>query len=225
VEKSEALEFVVPRKDGTTGTRPLIIYYKLRQFFWDVFLVRTDYLELEYEQSWFWPDVRKTIVQREIPVRRPLFRIEYFAPYQDFSFAFDHYIPEVESGDIVSSAPLETKCPAVSATPKLSLEQLAKVTFPVSRTEKKTAKKQKQDYAESARRAAASRGGGAGARASTKSASGSSGSRSGGSSSRSGGSSGGSRNSRSGSSSGGRSSQSRGNSGSKSSGGSSGSKR
>ena len=145
-EKSEALEFVVPPNDGSTGTRRLFIYFKLRQLFWDVYLIRTDYLELEYKQNWVWPDVRNTIVQREIPVRQPLFRIEYYEPYSDFSFAFDSYQPEVESGDAVTSMPLMSSSPSALLKPTHTMEQIAKLAFPVSRAEKKTAKATKTQY-------------------------------------------------------------------------------
>lgn len=146
-EKEQSLEFQVPAYDGSSAVRPVITYFKLRQLFWDVYLYRTDYLQLRYKKSWIWPDVRKTIVHESIPIQQPLFRIEFFEPYPSFSFALGRYQPDVEQGDAVSSVPLTTPCPPAAIPETRTLEQLAKLAFPVSRTEKVSAENQKKKLA------------------------------------------------------------------------------
>jgi hypothetical protein len=198
-QKEEGLKFEVPESDGSKGTRPVFIYFKLRERFWDVYLYRTDYLQLEYKPNWVWPDVRKTIIRESVLLQQPLFRLRFYEPFPDFSFAFDQYQPEVENGDSASSVQVTAACPPVALPAVSTLEQLAKVAFPVSREEKDKAKKQKAQYAAGNSSALArlhGSGGGYGAKASAGGSAGSSARKDGGSSkatgsySRSGGSSG-----------------------------------
>lgn len=156
-ERSESLEFPVSPKDGSDATRPVFIYFKLCQLFWDVYLYRTDYLQLEYEKNWIWPNVRKTIVSREVNVRVPLFRVAYFEPVEAFSFRFDDYEPEIENGDSVTSLTVASKCPNASLQPKATMEELAKLAFPVSRRERDAAKKRKTQVSKPSAQAAGSR--------------------------------------------------------------------
>ncbi|MFL6260032.1 MAG: hypothetical protein ACJ76Y_09995 [Thermoanaerobaculia bacterium] len=142
-ESGRKLKIKVSAQNGKPSTRLLYIYFKLRQFYWDIYLYRTDYLRLEYRKNLFWPDVRETIVKGEKLIQAPLFRVIYYEPVEDFSFKFDNYTPEVEDGDAVVTVALASKCPTRDLKPRSTMEALAKLAFPVSRPEKQ-AKKQDQ---------------------------------------------------------------------------------
>jgi hypothetical protein len=139
-EQTESLDIKVTGKDGSNGTRDVFIYFKLRQLFWDVYLYRTDYLQLEYKERWYWTDIRKTILSPEIPVKKPLFSVAYFEPIPAFSFRYDSYEPEVDDGNTVQSLPLVSTSPTASLKPDKSMEELARLAFPVSRAERQKAK-------------------------------------------------------------------------------------
>jgi len=131
-EKTNLFKF---RVDAAGSTRPIFIYFKLRPFFWDVYLYRTDYLQLEYRSRWLWPNVRKTIISRVVFSKQPLFRVAYYEPEVEFSYKFDSYEPEITEDDLVKSLPLTSAFPGGDFDPAKPLEELARVAFPVSRRE------------------------------------------------------------------------------------------
>ena len=141
-ETLTALEFKVLPKSDSIQTRTVFVFFKLRELYWKVFLSRVEYLELEYEKNWVWPDVRKTVKTVELDLKIPLFKISYYEPVTEFSYAFDSYTPQVEDATIIRSEVLSgSEHP--SATPKIStrMEELAKLAFPTSRKEKQEAHK------------------------------------------------------------------------------------
>lgn len=147
-EQTESVKLKVSAPDGSNGTRLVFIYFKLNQLFWDVYLYRTDYLQLEYKE-WSllklrWNDVRKTILSEEVPVKRPLFKIAYYEPVPAFSFRYDHYEPEVSDGNIVQSLALASRCPNANLQVDKSMEELARSAFPVSKAEKRQAKESRK---------------------------------------------------------------------------------
>jgi len=139
-EQTESIDIKVAPADGSKGTRDVFIYFKLNQLSWDVYLYRTDYLQLEYKRRWYWTDVRKTILSEQILVRKPLFSITYFEPVPAFSFRYDSYEPEVNDGNVIQSLALTSTCPTAKLQPDKSMEELARSAFPVSRAEVKHAK-------------------------------------------------------------------------------------
>ncbi len=141
-EKTKSFEFEVAAADGSGGVRPVYIYFKLKPFFWDVYLYQTDYLQLEYRRQWIWPTVRQTIVSAKVTQKRPLFRIVYYEPFEEFSVKYDHYEPDVQDDELVMSLPLTTSYPGGQFASPTSLESLARLAFPVSKKEK--AEKQKR---------------------------------------------------------------------------------
>ena len=136
-EKTKSIEIEVAAADGSTGVRPVFIYFKLRPLFWDVYLYRTDYLQLEFRPRWIWPDVRETIISKEVLIKQPLFRIAYYEPEEEFSFKYDQYEPEVTDADIVQSLALTSAFPNAKPKPTTTLEKLARLAFPVSKKEKR----------------------------------------------------------------------------------------
>jgi hypothetical protein len=142
-EKSESLEFKVPPSDGSSQTRTLFVYFKLRQFFWDIYLYRTEYLQLEYKKRWLWTDIRKTIDQVKLDLRAPLFRVIYHEPVHSFSYCFDRYTPEISDGDTVQCTPLQSQCPPAAIQASNGIGRLAELAFPVTKKEKLAATKSK----------------------------------------------------------------------------------
>jgi len=134
-ERSETLESTVPSTDATLRTRRLFVYFKLRQLFWDIYLYRTEYLQLEYKKRWLWKDIRETINQVKLDLKVPLFRIVYYEPLPSFSYCFDTYVPEVTDGDSVQCTPLKSPCPPTEIQDNNAIDQLAKLAFPVTKTE------------------------------------------------------------------------------------------
>ena len=122
---------------AAASTKPIFVYFKLKPRFWDVYLYRTDYLQLEYRPRWYhWNDVRKTITSIEVPRKQPLFRVAYFEPEEKVSFKFDSYEPAVTEDDLVKSLPLTSAFPGGKFDPAMTLEELARIAFPISRKEK-----------------------------------------------------------------------------------------
>lgn len=139
-EQTESIDIKVAPADGSKGTRDVFIYFKLNQLFWDVYLYRTDYLQLEYKRRWYWTDVRKTILSEQIVVKKPLFSVSYFEPVPAFSFRYDNYEPEVNDGNVIQSLALTSTCPNAKLQPDKSMEELARSAFPVSRAEARQAR-------------------------------------------------------------------------------------
>lgn len=118
-------------------TKPIFVYFKMKPFFWDVYLYRTDYLQLEYRPRPILPDVRKTISSTIIYTKRPLFRVVYYEPVEKVSFKFDSYEPEVTEEELVKSVPLNSGFPGGDPGPTITLEKLAEIAFPKSKKERK----------------------------------------------------------------------------------------
>ncbi|MCX6168191.1 MAG: hypothetical protein NTX65_02550 [Ignavibacteriales bacterium] len=144
VEQLEAIEFTVPDQSNSTPTRSVFAYLKLRPIVKEFYLYRTEYIQLEYKKSWIWPDVRKTLTQYDLDLRKPLFKIVYYEPEDTISFSFDSYKPVIEEGDSVTSEELNSAFPSPARIQlNKTMEQLAKLAFPVSKKEKQSAAKEK----------------------------------------------------------------------------------
>jgi hypothetical protein len=103
---------------------------------WDVYLHSYDYLELEFKKKWLWKKVRKTIKQASSSiVMLPLFRIEFFEPQVSLNVSYNG-VDELEDPYGIRIIPLNDRQDG-SARPNLpSLEESARLAFPVTRAEK-----------------------------------------------------------------------------------------
>ncbi len=144
LEQLEAIEFTIPERSNQSSTRSVFAYLKLRPVIKEFYLYRTEYMQLEYRKSWIWPDVRKTLTQYDLDLRKPLFKIIYYEPEDTISFSFDSYKPVIEEGDTVTSEELNSVFPSTARIQlNKTMEQLAKLAFPVSKKEKQSAAKEK----------------------------------------------------------------------------------
>jgi len=138
-EDERDVEFVVLDPNGQKQIRPVFAHLELRQIFWDVYLYQADFLQLEYRKRWYWSDVRKTIIQGKVTLCQPLFTIRFYEPQEELSFKFDEYTPDVNEPDLIQSLALNSTCPKAVPRPLVSLEDLARIAFPVSKQEQKEA--------------------------------------------------------------------------------------
>jgi hypothetical protein len=128
------------------GVDKLILYFFLKLWPWrfNVYLHKIEYLQLEYKREWLWWQVRNTILTRELSPRQPLYQIVYYEPDDWPSLRENSYEPQV-SDISLSVLPLKPNgYPKVSDPGTTSLEDLARLAFPVSKAEKEKAKARKK---------------------------------------------------------------------------------
>lgn len=141
------LEFQVMKEMGESFTTPipvaksdvrqyLTLYLNLKEHIWDVYLYKTEIIELRYEKNWIWPDVRDTIRYEEIALKMPLFSITFYEPQETLSQTLQDYTPEIESENSFIINPLTSTYPSIKVDTVPSLEELARLAFPVTRKER-----------------------------------------------------------------------------------------
>ena len=109
---------------------------------WDVFLHSYDYLELTYKRSWLWPHVRETIKHADSEVLGwPLLSVQFYEPQLGVDVCYPPIDGELENPDGIEILPLTGAMPRSTAPQEDSLEELAKLAFPVTREEKARAKR------------------------------------------------------------------------------------
>ncbi len=138
-EVTETLKFTVPDNKKSVDIRKVTVYTKVKEFRWDVYLYKSEYLQLEYHKSWFWNDVRKTIQIYDIVLKEPLFSIVFYEPIPALSYCFDEYSPEVNNMTEIIINKVISPCPFRTLPDIPSLDKLAKLAFPVTKEEKKDA--------------------------------------------------------------------------------------
>lgn len=143
-EVTQTLEFIVPKGVKGGDTRTVNIFNKVKEIRWDVFLYQSDYLQLEYNKNWIWKDVRKTIQTDSASLKKPLFSIIFYEPIPSPSYGFDEFEPEVQTLSEINTQELLTVCPTRTLPNLMSLEKLAKLSFPATKEEKKDVKKREE---------------------------------------------------------------------------------
>ncbi|MBK8872432.1 MAG: hypothetical protein IPN13_00400 [Bacteroidetes bacterium] len=140
-ENTQTIKIAVPKNASSEKGKRVKIYYRVKEYRWDIFLYQSDYLELEYHKNWVWPDVRKTIKSDTVQLKKPLFSIIFYEPIPIPSFEFEDFNPEVASMTEILTEALTKVCPN-RTTPELpNLEYLAKIAFPVTRIDKEEVRK------------------------------------------------------------------------------------
>lgn len=109
---------------------------------WDIYLHSYDYLELSYKKSWFWPDVRKTMKETSSgTLGWSLGSIIFYEPQPGLDVCYN-VTDGLDNEDGILFEPTSTPMPR-SAEPKSdTLEDLAKLAFPVTREERVRASRQ-----------------------------------------------------------------------------------
>jgi hypothetical protein len=128
------------RPKGKPGR--LLFYLELWPWRWDFYVYRVQYLQLQYKSSWLWRDVRETISETHIDLREPLFRLRFYEPQEDYSFTDEDYIPDVALEDVhaIKVEALHDPMPDVPRPIGPTLQDLARIAFPVTKAEKETAR-------------------------------------------------------------------------------------
>jgi hypothetical protein len=131
--------------NGKKRQRSLDLYFytNLWPWSWDIYLHQIEYLKLSYKQRWYWKDVRKTLEPLASDVKCPLLRASYYEPQDECSIAEGKYKPEVEEDIGLQIEMLNGSYPKVSPPISSTLEDLAKLAFPVTELEKSAAQKAK----------------------------------------------------------------------------------
>jgi DNA-binding protein HU-beta len=126
---------------GDNGARsPLVLYFYLGlwPWKWTVYLIKVDFLRLQYKRRWFWRDVRKSISQGEIKLELPLFQVLFYEPQTEWSISEGSYHPEIADEDEIKIVSVDGRCPAAGPPRAPDLEDLARLAFPVTKVEKKS---------------------------------------------------------------------------------------
>jgi hypothetical protein len=144
IENTEEIDRSISIKGGAEGSEllQLSFYYSFWPCYYDVYLYRLRYLRLRFQKGWFWRNVRDTIEDKDLPLKRPLFRIKYFEPQDEFSISDRDYMPDIDSDDAADFEFIELTEAMPAAPFKLgeSLVELAKIAFPATPDEKKAAR-------------------------------------------------------------------------------------
>jgi hypothetical protein len=147
--------------DGShAAAKQLHLYAGLWPWRWDFYLYKVELLRLKYEKRWIWPDVRETFSSKVLAIRQPLFSLSFYEPQEDFSISDGEYTPEVEEAEEIRIDKLADGLPNVEFPLNPSLEEIARLAFPVTGEEKRQAA-QREAYRQGAvakKKAAASRG-------------------------------------------------------------------
>jgi len=118
---------------------------EIRQKFWpqflDIYIYSIEYLELKYRRNRLWGDIRKTIKKTDPPVllKWPLFRLMYYEPQTFADVCYSKISNEIDDLESIHILPLDAPCPRVNPIEIPSLEELAQLAFPITKTEKKKA--------------------------------------------------------------------------------------
>jgi DNA-binding protein HU-beta len=122
------------------GSRPPLVlhfYLGLWRWKWTVYLIKVDFLRLQYKRRWLWRDVRKSIVQEEVRLELPLFQVSFYEPQSEWSISEGPYQPDVADEDDIRIVPVACSCPDVRLPSAPALEDLARLAFPVTKEERK----------------------------------------------------------------------------------------
>lgn len=126
--------------DGSrAAAKQLHLYAGLWPWRWDFYLYKVELLRLRYEKRWIWPDVRETFSSKVLTVRQPLFSLSFYEPQEDFSISDGEYEPEVEDAEEIRIDELTERLPNVEFPINPSLEEIARLAFPVTGEERRQA--------------------------------------------------------------------------------------
>jgi len=141
VENSEEITQSVTFKsspDGAQRSMALHFFLGLWPWRWDFYLQRVEHLKLQYKRHWLWPDVRKTISITPAEPKLPLFRVRFYEPQNDVSITEHDHVPDIEhEGTEVTIESVTDPMPNTRCPNGTSMEELARLAFPVTRQERK----------------------------------------------------------------------------------------
>src|ERR1700730_893269 len=135
IQETEEDEHVITLKGGSDHrVAELRRRYWPRR--WDVYLHSYEYLELSYQRAWFWRQVRNTIKTAESVLGWPLVSVLFYEPQSGVDVCYGSVPNELSNPDSIEIRPLTDAMPGSTAPGGESLEELAKLAFPVTKEEK-----------------------------------------------------------------------------------------
>jgi hypothetical protein len=141
IQELEASEHVIELR-GTSTKREAHIRRRYWPRYLDVYLHSYEYLELTYRQRLLLWQLRESMRSEASGViGLPLLRLVYYEPQPDVDVCYEDEANALAAPDQIDvRAPLE-EMPASRAPALLPLEDIARIAFPVTRSEWKAAKK------------------------------------------------------------------------------------
>jgi hypothetical protein len=159
VEDAEEITRSISYKPSTEGKKrepvTLQFYLRLWPWKWEFYLYRVEYLRLRYQRNWIWRDVRKTIYTTSADPRRLLFCIRLYEPQDEYSFTEGSYEPDIADEDEVTIESCTGGFPRINGPTGPTLEELARMAFPVTREEKRRAAAKRAPSGKAVKRSAA----------------------------------------------------------------------
>jgi hypothetical protein len=139
IQETEEDEHVIKLEGGATDrVAELRRRYWPRR--WDVFLHSYEYLELSYKRSWFWRQIRETIKKTDSgALGWPLVSIAFYEPQTGVDVCYGAVANELDNPDSIEIQELTGPMPSSTPRDGESLEELAKLAFPVTKEEKSRA--------------------------------------------------------------------------------------
>lgn len=158
IEDSEEITRSISYKPSADGNKrdPVTLHFYLRfwPWRWEFYLYRVEYLRLRYQHNWLWRDVRKTIDISSDEPKRLLFCIRLYEPQDEYSLAEGSYEADIADEDEVTIESCAGRLPGIKVPVGPSLEELARMAFPVTRQERRQAAKRVSGRRVAKRRAA-----------------------------------------------------------------------
>ena len=91
---------------------------------------------MNIEKGFFGGEIRNSIEQIKSNVGHPLFTLEFYEPQSELDVCYDKVENELQDPDIINIHQLDSVMPKSRPASIVSLEELAKYAFPVTKTEK-----------------------------------------------------------------------------------------
>jgi len=140
VQEYERSVTVKTSPDGSRASpKQLYFYFGLWPWRWDFYLYKVELLRLKYEKWWYWWHVRETFASKVLTIRQPLFSLSFYEPQEDPSISDGEYVPEVEDAEEIRLAELTEPLRNVEFPLDPSLEEIARIAFPVTPEERREA--------------------------------------------------------------------------------------
>jgi hypothetical protein len=147
IQDSQEITRSVTHKPSADGLprAPLTLrfYLGLWPWRWEFYLYSVRYLRLRYARNWLWSKVRKTISESVVEPKLPLFCVRFYQPQDKYSFTDREYVPDVADEDDMHEVKLigvDGRMPNVRWPSAPTLEDLARLAFPVTQEERTRAK-------------------------------------------------------------------------------------
>jgi hypothetical protein len=151
IQSLESEEYEI-KLEGADRKSEIVLRRKYWERHLDVYLHSFEYMELSYRKSWFWWQVRDSIKQvRSGILGKPLVSIRYYEPQENLDVLPKSKVDELKLPDEVTVEELQIQMPKVTAPQLESLEDLAAVAFPVTKSERLQAAQIKATKAKAAK--------------------------------------------------------------------------